>query len=410
MNPYKDIYEQFVDEASFLWVLRSIAVEQPHYNLASLRELEQRIDAQLDGLMTAVEEAWEICLEALKLEEPGEVFTSTVIAFKSHDIAKIQSAVEVGLSNDEAVKGLISALGWLPGKLVHPWIKRFFSSKDLDHKYLALAACSVRQENPAQHLNQMLGRDDCKEHEKLYVRALRLIGEFKRQDLMQVLSEAAKSDSENIQFWSAWSAILLGDRAAVDQLEPFIFKNGPNQVKAIDIAFRVLPMEQARNWITRLVEDKQQIRAAVKATGVLGDPHAVNWLLGNMQDESVAKLSGEAFSFITGIDLEQSQLVLENPPGIAPQPNDDVEDNDVSLDEDEDLPWPEVEKISKIWINEGKNFVSGQRYFLGQAIRPEFLNDKLTNAYQRQRHAAALELSLLDSTIPLQNTRARAIS
>lgn len=410
MNPYKDIYEQFVDEASFLWVLRSVAVEQPHYNTASLHELEHRIDAQLDGLMTALEDAWDICLEALKLEEPGEVFTSTVIAFRSHDMAKIQKAVEVGLSNDEAVKGLISALGWLPGKLVHPWIKRFFSSKDLDHKYLALAACSVRQENPAQHLNQMLGRDDCKEHEKLYVRALRLIGEFKRQDLMQVLSEAAKSDSENIQFWSAWSAILLGDRAAVDQLEPFIFKNGPNQVKAIDIAFRVLPMEQARNWITRLVEDKQQIRAAVKATGVLGDPHAVNWLIGNMQDIEIAKISAEAFSFITGIDLEQNQLVLENPPGIAPQPNDDVEDNDVSLDEDEDLPWPEVEKISKIWINEGKNFVSGQRYFLGQAIRPEFLNDKLTNAYQRQRHAAALELSLLDSTIPLQNTRARAIS
>ena len=410
MNPYKDIYEQFVDEASFLWVLRSIAVEQPHYNVASLLELEQRIDAQLDGLMTAVEEAWKICLEALKLEGPGEVFTSTVIAFKSHDIAKIQRAVEVGLGGDEAVKGLISALGWLPGKLVHSWIKRFFSSKDLDHKYLALAACSVRRENPAEHLNQMLGRDDCKEHEKLYVRALRLIGEFKRQDLMPVLDEAAKSDSENIQFWSAWSAILLGNRAAVDQLEPFVFKNGPNQVKAIDIAFRVLPMERARKWITRLVNDKKQIRAAVKATGVLGDPHAVNWLIRIMQDESVGKLSGEAFSLITSIDLEQNLLVLENPPGVAPQPNDDVEDDDVSLDEDENLPWPDAEKISKIWINEGKNFVSGQRYFMGQPIRPEYLNNMLDSAYQRQRHAAALELSLLDSTMPLQNTRARAIS
>ena len=410
MNPYKDIYEQFVDEASFLWVLRSIAVEQPHYNVASLLELEQRIDAQLDGLMTAVEEAWEICLEALKLEGPGEVFTSTVIAFKSHDIAKIQRAVEVGLGGDEAVKGLISALGWLPGKLVHSWIKRFFSSKDLDHKYLALAACSVRRENPAEHLNQMLGRDDCKEHEKLYVRALRLIGEFKRQDLMPVLDEAAKSDSENIQFWSAWSAILLGNRAAVDQLEPFVFKNGPNQVKAIDIAFRVLPMERARKWITRLVNDKKQIRAAVKATGVLGDPHAVNWLIRIMQDESVGKLSGEAFSLITSIDLEQNQLILENPPGIAPQPNDDVEDDDVSLDEDENLPWPDAEKISKIWINEGKNFVSGQRYFMGQPIRPEYLNNMLDSAYQRQRHAAALELSLLDSTMPLQNTRARVQS
>ena len=188
MNAYRDIYEQYVDDASFLWVLRSIAVEQPHQDLTSLRELEQRIEAQLDGLMTAVEDAWEICLQALEHEESGEVFTSTVIAFRSHDIVKIQKVIEVGLCSDETAKGLISAMGWLPGNLVHPWIKKFFTSKDLGHKYIALAACSVRRENPGEYLNRILERDDCKQHEKLYARALRLIGELRRQDLMQYLS------------------------------------------------------------------------------------------------------------------------------------------------------------------------------------------------------------------------------
>ena len=407
MNAYKDIYEQFVDEASFLWVLRSITVEQPHYNAVTLRELEQRIDAQLDGLMTAVEDAWEICLEALKQEEPGEVFTATVIAFRSHDMAKIQKAVEVGLSNDEAVKGLISALGWLPDKLVHPWVKKFFSSKDLDHKYLALAACSVRRENPAEHINRMMEREDCREHEKLYLRALRLIGELKRQDLMPVLRDAVNSDDENILFWSNWSRILVGDRAAVEKLQSFIFKNGPHQVKAINIAFRVLPVEQARKWITGLVNNKEQMRAAVKATGVLGDPHAVNWLIKIMGDPSIAKLSGEALSLITGIDLEQRELVLENPPNIAMHPNEDAEDDDVSLDEDENLPWPDADKISGLWVKEGRNFISGQRYFMGQPISPESLRYRLDNAYQRQRHAAALELSLSDPAMLLPNTRGR---
>jgi len=94
MNAYKDIYEQYVTEASFLWILRSIAVEQPHYTREDIYELEQRIEAQLDGLMTAVEEAWEVCLDALELEQPGEVFTATVTAFRSHDVGKIQTAVE----------------------------------------------------------------------------------------------------------------------------------------------------------------------------------------------------------------------------------------------------------------------------------------------------------------------------
>ena len=404
MNPYKVIYEQFFDEASFLWELRSTAVDLPDYNAEALNEIEQRIDIQLDGLMVAVEDAWPICLEALTQEESGGVFTSAIIAFRSHDTAKIQKAVEVGLSNDEAVRGLISALGWLPGKLVHPWVKKFFSSKDLDHKYLALAACSVRRENPAEHLNRMLDRDDCKEHEKLYARALRLIGELKRQDLILVLLEAVKSDDENIKFWSNWSRILLGDHSALENLEAFIFENGPFQHKAINIAFRVLPMELARKWITRLVDNKEQIRAAVKSTGVLGDPHAVNWLIKIMQDPSIARISAESFGLITGIDLEARGLILEDPSNIAMLPN---EEDDVSLNEDENLPWPDVDKLSKLWINEGVNFVSGQRYFMGQPISPESVRYRLNNAYQRQRHAAALELSLSDSVIPLQNTRAR---
>jgi len=149
MNAYSDIYEQYVDD---------------------IRELEERIEAQLDGLMTSTDVAWNTCIKALSLEEPGEVFVATVVAFRSHDSAKIQKAIEVGLTSDSTFKGLVSALGWLPNSLINPWIQKLFISKDLNHKYLALAACSVRRENPADYL---------KTHVKLYARALRLIGELK---------------------------------------------------------------------------------------------------------------------------------------------------------------------------------------------------------------------------------------
>jgi len=407
MNPYKDIYEQYVDEASFLWILRSVAIEQPHYTRTDVYELEQRIQAQLDGLMTSVEDAWEICLQALELEEPGEVFTSTVIAFRSHDSIKIQKALEAGLTSDETVKGLISAMGWLPGNLVHGWIKKFFTSKDLNHKYLAIAACSVRRENPAEYLNRILERDDCKAHEKLYARSLRLIGELRRLDLMSSLTEGLQSDNEDIKFWAIWSSILLGNKAEVTKLEPYILQSGPHQFNAINIAFRVMPIEQARELISKLSAAPDQIRTVIKATGVLGDPHAVNWLISLMTSPAVAKLSAEAMSLITGINLEEYGLILEASPGLEQQPNDEESDGDVALDEDENLPWPDANKVSQIWMNMGRNFIAGQRYFMGQAISQEILSNKVVNAYQRQRHAAAMELALSNSAKPLQNTRAR---
>lgn len=409
-SAYGAVIDQFADNASFLWILRSIAVEQPHYSVKDVRELEQRIDAQIDGLMTSIEQSWQICLDALELNEPGEVFTATILAFRSHDVNKIQASVEAGLINDETEKGLISALGWLPAKLVHSWIEKFLTSKDLDHKYLAVAACSVRRENPGEVLTRTLRREDCKQHEKLYCRMLRLIGEIRRQDLMPELELAMQSEQEDIRFWSNWSAVLLGNRSAVSNLKQFVFQSGEHQQKAIDLSFRVLPIEQARHWIAELGKDSEQARAVIKATGALGDPHAVNWLISRMEQPASTRLAGEAFSYITGIDLEQNQLALDDEPVLADQPSDDPEDDDVSLDEDENLPWPDIDKIKTIWINHGRNFIAGQRYFMGRDISSDLLKDKLINANQRQRHAAAMELALIDSNMPLQNTRAKVIS
>ncbi len=407
-SSFTEIFEQYVDNASFLWVLRSIAVNQPHYYPADIQELEQRINAQLDALMTSIDAAWPLCEHALELAEPGEVFTAAVVAFRSHDMNKIQQVVEVGLSSETAVKGLISALGWLPGKLVHSWIKKFFISKDLNHKYLAIAACSVRRENPEEYLTRILERDDCKEHLALYSRSLRLIGELRRLDLMPFLEAALNSEDDNIRFWAIWSSILLGKRDIIKGLEPYVFNPGPYQTLAINMAFRVLPLDQARVWISTLAKGDGQMRNVIKATGVLGDPHAVNWLINKMQDESVSKLAAEAFCLITGIDLEQYQLIDVSKSEQGVQDDDEIEDEAVELDEDENLPYPDYEKVKKLWMNHGRNFIAGQRYLLGKPISIERQKNSIDNATQRHRQAIAMELALLGEAL-LINTRAKIL-
>ena len=74
-HAYRDQYERGVVDAAFLWLLRSIAVDQPHYTLSDLGELERRLDAQLDLLMSSLDLGWQACDAALALQQPGEVFT-----------------------------------------------------------------------------------------------------------------------------------------------------------------------------------------------------------------------------------------------------------------------------------------------------------------------------------------------
>lgn len=403
---YREIYERYADDASFLWILRSIAVNQPHYFPEDLAALEQRIQAQLDGLMTSLDMGWETCEALLSLEEPGETFTAMVTAIRSHDMGKIQKAVETGLANQQATPGLISALGWLPAELAGPWLERFLTGKDMRHKYLGITGCSVRREDPAESLSYILEREDCRQFSPLYARAIRLVGELRRQDLMPAVQIAMDSEDGAVRFWAHWSAILLGERACVDGLQPFVFKDNIHHKDAVNMAFRALSVEQGREWVSGLAKDPAQIRTVVQATGTLGDPHAVNWLIGKMAEPDLARLAGEAFTNITGIDLERHQLMREMPTGAQSFPNNDPADANVGLDPDENLPWPDVEKVAGLWRRHGQHFLVGRRYFLGRPLTPEWLQDKLTHGSQRQRHAAAMELALLGDR-PLPNTRAR---
>ena len=70
---------------------------------------------------------------------------------------------------------------------------------------------------------------------------------------------------------------------------------------------------------------------------------------------------------------------------------------------------PDAEKVVALWRHHGSSFIAGQRYFLGQALTQEVLQHALTSAYQRQRHAAALELALIDPQARLINTHAKVI-
>lgn len=409
-HAFRDLYEQGVTEASFLWLLRSTKLEQPQFTIKALGALETRLQDGLDGLMTSVPLAWQHSESALAFGEPGEQFTATVIALRAREVRCIQIAVEAALANERAIPGLISALGWLPTEIAQPWVERLLKGKDMNHKYLGVAACSVRREDPGELLRDILKRNDCRQHPALQARALRLVGELRRLDLVPALQAASTSSDSSIAFWANWSAILLGQKAAVQNLQAQIVQMGPFQGRALRLAFRVLPLGPAREWISAMVKDPAQTRAVIVAVGTLGDPHAVDWLIDRMVNPVLARLAGEAFTLITGIDLEKHKLTAAPSRNRMQIPNDNPDDADVGLDEDEGLPWPEVEKIAAWWRHHGQHFQAGRRYFLGNPITPDGLEQTIRAGTMRQRHAAAFELALLDPNRAYVNTRARIIA
>jgi len=396
------IVHQHAEEAAFNWSLRDAAVREPHYSLNDLAKLDKRVEAHLDGLRIAGEAGWEICKQELKWEEAGEVFTAAYLAFESDDALRIHEVLEAGIAEPELCRGVISALGWLPFEQSAKYATQFLTADAVNLRYISLAAHAIHRQDPGQALVEALKSEDA----VLKARALKAVGELGRRDLLAYLQANFREENTKCCFNAAWSAALLGDTYAVPILQSIAQSDSPYREEAAKIAPRKLHPKTAQDWLKELAQNKEHLRQAIIGAGALGDPAIMPWLFEMMYVPEHARIVGEAFTMITGVDLAYEDLEGEWPEGFEAGPTENPEDENVAMDPDEDLPWPEPELIQKWWANQKSNFQSGTRYLVGKPIAPEWLQQVLRNGFQRQRAAAALELAMRKPDQPLFEVRA----
>ena len=401
MVAFSNIIEQHATDAAFLWLLRSNTESSSLYKNEDVFELDKRIVGHLEALISAEQLGWETCLQQFEYEEAGETFVAAIIAFHSGDATKVNMVCNKALANPAMTPGLVSALGWLEESEANLLITQFLNSTDSKYLYLGIAACSIRRYDPKQQLTQILLDENFTQQPGLYARALRLVGELKRHDLKSTLDKAMDAKHQSVRFWANWSAVLLGNGAAVSQLKPYVMEENPLKDHALGLVFNVLPIDAARQLITDMSKDPSQIPTAIKSAAILGDPDDVPWLLLQMSQPLFARQAGLSFSLITGIDLEQYKLDKEFEIAFKDDPEGDIEDD--AENSDNGLPWPDPLKIQAFWEDHSKSLEAGQRYFMGRPVTSESLNLVLQSGNQLQRSAAALKLAMLELNSVLQN-------
>ncbi len=335
-------------------------------------------------------------------EEAGEVFAAAVLAFESCDKDRIQAVLEVGDESQEISRGIISALGWIPYQKVKGHINNLLQEKTPNLRCIGIAASAVHRQDPGQFLNVAISDTD----PFLKARALRAVGELGRRDLIPFVKRELQAEDEMCRFHSAWSSALIGEKASISVLHDLAKGNGPYAEQACDIAFRVMDLHEANLWQAELAGQQETQRIAVIGAGVIGDPVSIPWLIEMMQVPEIARVAGESFTMITGVDIAYDDLEGEWPEGFEAGPTESAEDEDVEMDSDEDLPWPAPELIQIWWKKNRGNFENGTRYLLGTVINKVGLQLALRKGMQRQRAAAAMELSLMHATQPLFEVRA----
>ena len=300
----KDVVYQHAGEAAFLWTMRTRAVLEPHYTLDDLAGLDERVEAHLDGLRIAEEEGWRQCLSNLENAGPGELFAASILAFGTGGHDRMIEAVQRGCSSQRLRPGLISALGWLEFATVSSWIARLLQARSPEHRAVGVAACAIHRRDPGTALDAAISDPD----PLLRARALRAVGELKRHDLSNPVREQLKSEDETCRFWAAWALTMNGERSGLSELTRWFDRPDALGGRALQTGLRALHLDESRACVRALVQQPHLDRSAVIGVGVVGDPASIPWLIQKMESPSLARIAGEAFSMIAGVDLAAQNL------------------------------------------------------------------------------------------------------
>jgi uncharacterized protein (TIGR02270 family) len=400
------VIQQHTDDAAFLWLLRDAAVAAPHYSLDDLTALDDRLSAHIDGLRVAGDGGWRLCEKALAIQEPGEVFAAAIVALDALDGQRLDTVIKAARQSRQTWRALVSAFGWLDLDRAEGWLGTMSRSSRIEYQMLATAGSAVHRMDPGPALSGAIESRIT----DLRARALRAVGELGRRDLLPGLRARFADTHDGSRFWALWSAVLLGDRSALGPLTTFItFDSSADfSARALQIGLRAMALPDAHNWLKGLATDAARVRDVLIGCGIVGDPRYVPWLIKQMQVPENARVAAEAFSMITGLDIANEDFDADSPDGFEAGPTEEPADENVALDPDEDLPWPDSARLQGWWATHKGRFQAGLRYLVGAPVSVDQCRHLLRHGLQRRRNAAALELALLAPHEPLFETRAPA--
>jgi uncharacterized protein (TIGR02270 family) len=321
------------------------------------------------------------------------------------DTRALGRVIELAHKDAGLTREMIAAIGWLPLRSVRAHIVDWLNSASSDLRAIAVRASAV-------HRWELDGRSlpapTLEENGPLASAILRRAGELGRGAERSLQLHELRSADPLRRYWAAWSLTLLGDRSALPELRRAAESRGPLAAGAANLVASTLALPEVHSWRRTLAAASTTQRLAVQAAGAAGDPASTAWLLEQMQVPALARVAGESFSRITGVDLDDPGLQGSPPPGFEAGPTELADDESVALDEDENLIWPDPVQLDKWWSQRRSEFRPGVRHLAGQPIEPRWLLQVLRSGSQRLRAAAALELKLLEPTSPLFEVRAPA--
>lgn len=286
------LVRQHAEDAAFLFSQRSAAFQGQSWDEVQLGRCDQRISANLDGLVAAGKTGLEIAAEYVEtVGGAGEVFALAMTAFAQN--AAVELAIAGGLATPAGRHGLSGAVARADAATIGPMVRPWLDSDEAGLRLLGLIALSHHRRDPGAPLATFLA-DPAPE---VRSRAARLAFELGRGDLTGQLAELAKAADDDI--WPALALARFGKEVAL--LYDHAAAGRTGAALALDVALIAAP-ELARERLGDMMRQPESRALALSRAGVPGDLSVAGWLWQRLDEASDAEAAFFALFDLYPID------------------------------------------------------------------------------------------------------------
>ena len=395
-----DLLRIHCEDAAFLFTLREKAIEAPNYRLIDVYDIEERMRGHLSAILLAEEAGAAMAADVLaENTEAGEMFVAAHVVAHRTGPQGLSGLIDAWDEHLNHARPVALALAWCKPDLLSAFMSTWIASTDPRLVTLALSVCTEHRVDPKHHLDLALKVDDA----GVRSAAFRCAGVCGRAALRNDASALAGEDFE-----AAVAATLLGDTSAgPDALFAAIGQDphGMHARRAAELAPLAVDRDAGRAYIRTLLSRAETARWGIVATGALGLPETLDWLVQQMEVDVLARVAAAAFGAISGADVKDPDLELDEFPD---DPENPITEANVFEDfYESNLPWPDIEGV-KAWLGENQaRFSKGERHILGLTAWSYNDPEMAGLRYQSAFRALAYEYALREPAAALPNWHAQ---
>ena len=202
-----EVVSQHAEEAANLFVVRTALLRAARVTLGDLRRgVDDRLEAHLDGLSVAGEDAWPFCEAPLEAPSAGAIFPAAVRSIEDKQHRRLDRLLALAEASPETRVGLLAAFGWLKREQLQGIVVALLASRDPFRRMVGIAACSIHRVDPGlASARQILDASPL-----VRARALRTAGEIGCEEVLPACAAAIRDDDPDCEFWATRSTVYPG--------------------------------------------------------------------------------------------------------------------------------------------------------------------------------------------------------